>query len=465
MADPGRRRDDAEVVERLLAPAQEGVALAVALVVAVGVDVEGARVAERVDLDRVVDHQVDRDQRVDLRRVGAELVDRVAHRRQVDDRRHPGEVLHQHARGLERDLLDGSAFASQEAIVSTSVGGHRVAVLEPQRVLEQDLERVRQPGDVELLLQRVEPEDLVLASGDGQRGLGGEGIAHDSEYSPAAATRPRSALVGLPGGDLVGDLGRRRARDPPRELGRVGARSRDERPLAQRRDRDLAAVALDRAGRPPRRPARACRCPSAAARRRPSRRTSRRRGSRPGMTTETPTPRAAQVLAQAEGEAAQAELGRRSRARRARSPPCPRSRRRRRGGRSRARSKRGTQLARHPHRRLEVDAQRAADLLLGEAVEPARGRQRRRWRRGRRSRRPASSSRSASPSSARSLTIVRWPPPGSEPASCSSSAPLRELSTSVAPRRRERLGDRPAEAAGRAGEQRGLAVQIHAPPT
>ena len=61
VADPGRRRDDAEVVERLLAPAQERVALAVALVVAVGVDVEGARVAERVDLNRVVDHEVDGD--------------------------------------------------------------------------------------------------------------------------------------------------------------------------------------------------------------------------------------------------------------------------------------------------------------------------------------------------------------------------------------------------------------------
>ena len=63
MADPGRRRDDAEVVERLLAPAQEGVALLVSLVVAVGVDVEGAGVAEGVDLDRVVDHEVDGDQR------------------------------------------------------------------------------------------------------------------------------------------------------------------------------------------------------------------------------------------------------------------------------------------------------------------------------------------------------------------------------------------------------------------
>ena len=48
----------------------------------------------------------------------------------------------------------------------------RDAVLEAQQVLEQDLERVRQPGDVELRLQRVEPEDLV-ARGRRPRGWRG----------------------------------------------------------------------------------------------------------------------------------------------------------------------------------------------------------------------------------------------------------------------------------------------------
>ena len=60
VADAGRRRHDAEVVEGLLAPAQERVALAVALELELGVDGEGARGAEGVDLDRVVDHQVRR---------------------------------------------------------------------------------------------------------------------------------------------------------------------------------------------------------------------------------------------------------------------------------------------------------------------------------------------------------------------------------------------------------------------
>ena len=166
VADPGRRRHHAEVVERLLAPAQEGVALLVALVVAVGVDVEGARVAEGVDLDRVVDHQVDRDERVDARGVAAQVVHRVAHRGQVDDRGHAGEVLHQDAGGLEGDLDARLGVGVPAGDRLDVVGGDGVAVLEPQRVLQQDLQRVRQPRDVEALLQRVEPVDLVLATAD-----------------------------------------------------------------------------------------------------------------------------------------------------------------------------------------------------------------------------------------------------------------------------------------------------------
>ena len=164
MADPGRRRDHPQVVEGLLPPAQERVPLAVALVVAVGVDVERARVSERVHLNRVVDDQVDRDQWVDLLRIAAELLHRVAHRRQVDQRRHAGEVLHQHPRRLKRDLgagLGGRIPGGDRLDVGAR---HRLSVLEAQRVLEQHLQRVRKAGDVVGGLKRVEAEDLVLAA-------------------------------------------------------------------------------------------------------------------------------------------------------------------------------------------------------------------------------------------------------------------------------------------------------------
>ena len=85
--DAGPGRHDAQVAERGLGPAQQLVALAVALVLALDVEGERAGRPEPVDLDGVVDDEVGRDERVDLRRVAAEVGHRVAHDRQVDDRR------------------------------------------------------------------------------------------------------------------------------------------------------------------------------------------------------------------------------------------------------------------------------------------------------------------------------------------------------------------------------------------
>ena len=76
----------------------------------------------------------------------------------------------------------------------------RTAVLVAQQVLEQDLQRERQPRDVELRLQRVEPEDLVGLAADLEVGAGVEGVvrhacsAAGSGLSEAAtASRRRSA--------------------------------------------------------------------------------------------------------------------------------------------------------------------------------------------------------------------------------------------------------------------------------
>ena len=115
MADAGARRHDAEIVERLLAPAQEGVALAVALELDLDVLVEGRRAAEIVDHHRMVDDQIDRRERVDLLRIAAELDHRLAHRREIDHRRHAGQILHQHARRAEGDLAVRALASSSQA--------------------------------------------------------------------------------------------------------------------------------------------------------------------------------------------------------------------------------------------------------------------------------------------------------------------------------------------------------------
>ncbi len=148
MADAGAGRHDAEILEGLLAPFEEAVALLVLLIFALDVLAERARVAEEVDHDRVVDDEIDGHQRVDLRRVAAELFHGVAHGREIDDGRHAGEILHQHARRAEGDLmlLLAAMFCPGRGRLDIGLL-HRTAVLVAQQVLEHDLHREGQIGD------------------------------------------------------------------------------------------------------------------------------------------------------------------------------------------------------------------------------------------------------------------------------------------------------------------------------
>ena len=89
---------------------------------------------------------------------------------------HAGEVLHHHARRREGDLLGrlGVVVPARQRLDVLLADGH--AVLVAQQVLEQDLQRERQPRDVELLLQRVEAVDLIGTPADLEVGAGAEGI-------------------------------------------------------------------------------------------------------------------------------------------------------------------------------------------------------------------------------------------------------------------------------------------------
>ena len=101
--DAGPGRHHAEAPQRCLRPAQQLVALAVALVLALHVEGVGPRAAEAIDLDAVVDDQAGRHERVDAGGVSAQLRHGVAHGRQVHHGGHAGEVLEQHAPGHEGD--------------------------------------------------------------------------------------------------------------------------------------------------------------------------------------------------------------------------------------------------------------------------------------------------------------------------------------------------------------------------
>ena len=107
-----------KLLEGVLAPPQEDVALAVALVLEAAVQIERVALAEVIHLHGVIDDELDRLQRVDLLRVASERDDAVAHGREIDDRRHAGEVLEQHARRSEGNLLLAGAPADPSSRAS-----------------------------------------------------------------------------------------------------------------------------------------------------------------------------------------------------------------------------------------------------------------------------------------------------------------------------------------------------------
>ena len=190
-------RDDAEVVERAAAPAQERVALAIALVLDLDVLAERLRRAERVHLHRVIDHQVDGLERVDELRVPAHALHGVAHRRQIDHAGDTGEVLQDHARRHEGDLALRRLLRVPVEHRGDVLARHRSPVLAPQQILEQDAQRDRQTGDT--IAERVEAVEGVAEAPDLERATGFQTVGtrpHDvlfircrRPFKPAARLR------------------------------------------------------------------------------------------------------------------------------------------------------------------------------------------------------------------------------------------------------------------------------------
>ena len=178
MNDPDRRRDDAEVLECLLPPAEEGVALGITLELDGDVLFERPVGAEVVDLDGVVDDEIDRHQWVDLPRVSPQPAHRRAHRSEIDDARHAGEVLEDDARRLEGNLRLrrlGSVPRCQGADVGF---GHLVIVAGPQQRLEDHPNRIREPGGVghPRVVERPQPVERGRPGAGLERATGGERI-------------------------------------------------------------------------------------------------------------------------------------------------------------------------------------------------------------------------------------------------------------------------------------------------
>ena len=140
VADAGTGRDDTEVVERLLTPAEEAVTLRVALHLEFHVRFERRGRAKPVHHHGVVDHEIHRRKRVDDAGIAARRDDGAAHGREIGHCGNPGEVLHQYPRRPVGDfpcLRCGVRPGTERAHVLCADG---TAVLEPKQVLEQHLQ-------------------------------------------------------------------------------------------------------------------------------------------------------------------------------------------------------------------------------------------------------------------------------------------------------------------------------------
>ncbi|MDQ1132351.1 hypothetical protein QE386_000946 [Pseudoxanthomonas winnipegensis] len=176
--DAGIGRHHLEVVEGFLAPAQEAVALGIALEFDLAVEVQRIGLAEHVHLHRMVDHQFGRDLRVDLLGLAAQLDHRIAHGGQVDHAGHAGEVLQHHARGHEGDLGVRLGLGVPLGHRLDVLGRDADPVLAAQQVLQQDLHGVGQAGDVEALAELGKAEVGIGGSRHVQRAAGLEGVTH-----------------------------------------------------------------------------------------------------------------------------------------------------------------------------------------------------------------------------------------------------------------------------------------------
>ena len=134
--DAGAWRHHLEIIERGLTPPQELIALPVPAILDLDIARERVRRPEHISDHRMINHQLRRRQRIDPGRVAAHVSHRLAHRGQIHHTRHPGEVLHNHPRRRELDLLTRIRIGVPARQRPNVVGGDVRAILSPQQILQ-----------------------------------------------------------------------------------------------------------------------------------------------------------------------------------------------------------------------------------------------------------------------------------------------------------------------------------------
>jgi len=159
-------------------PAKERVPLAVTPEFERRVEVGGVELHVMIDLDGVVDDELDGLKRIDSLRIASKPHDAVAHRGEVHDRGHAGEILKQHPGRSKGNLLLHCGRHVPPRHRGNVLGVNESAVLAAQQILEEDLQGVRQPRDasVACALERRQTVDVVRGAAGGQPGPRRKGI-------------------------------------------------------------------------------------------------------------------------------------------------------------------------------------------------------------------------------------------------------------------------------------------------
>jgi hypothetical protein len=198
MPIPWRHRR--EVPKRGLPPLQECIALAVALEFEGGIDGICVAGSELIHLDGVVDDQLRGLERVDLLRIAAQHLHGIAHRGQVDHRRHAGEVLHQDASRHPGDLARRLGLRVPLREELDIVGGDGLAVLIAKEVLEQDAQAEGKPGELDAaFFERAEAENLIRLAAGLQFGLAAKAVHDGSFHGERRKPTRRAKPPGTPG--------------------------------------------------------------------------------------------------------------------------------------------------------------------------------------------------------------------------------------------------------------------------
>ncbi len=142
---PGRH--ESERLERLLSPFKKLVTLAVAFELHLHVQTERLGRAGEIDLHGMIDHQIDRHERLDDFWIAAQFLHRAAHRREVDHERNAGEILKNDARDNEWNFVVGRRLRVpiRQRLDVFSANFFPVAISQDR--LEHDANADRQAGD------------------------------------------------------------------------------------------------------------------------------------------------------------------------------------------------------------------------------------------------------------------------------------------------------------------------------